>query len=243
VTITDPAPAASVLTFDRVALDLYRDIHKAIRAELFAATLDAGRTDPADAVGRRALGAHVADLTTLLIQHAEHEDRAVQPVLERELPGLAEQIEADHHTLEARIEGLRDRAATDVVVPRTGDERRALHRLYVELASFTSAYLAHQDVEERVVMPALESAVGVDAVVAIHLAIVGPMPPDEMARSVALMLPAMNVDDRAEFFAGMAAGAPPEVVDGVWSLATSVLDPADVRALAGRTGRVVDVGR
>ena len=43
---------------------------------------------------------------------------------------------------------------------------RKVHRLYLELASFTSDYLAHQDVEERVVMPALEAAVGVPEVLA-----------------------------------------------------------------------------
>ena len=48
----------------------------------------------------------------------------------------------------------------------------AVHHLYLDFASFTSAYLAHQDVEERVVMPALETAVGVDAVFAINQAIV-----------------------------------------------------------------------
>jgi hypothetical protein len=242
VTLTDPTtPTASgaaevPLTFDRVALDLYRDIHKGIRAELFAVTLDAGRTDPADAAARAALAGHVGDVMALLVEHARHEDAAIQPVLEERLPDLAERIAADHHVLDARIEGLRDQAVTEVAAP-VGDDRPALHRLHVELASFTGAYLQHQDVEERVVMPALQAAVGVDAVVAIHEAIVGPMPPEEMARSLALMLPAMNVEDRTDFFAGLAAGAPAEVVEGVWSLASSVLEPADHRVLAARFGR------
>ena len=106
-----------------------------------------------------------------------------------------------------------------------------------QLASFTSAYLAHQDLEERVVMPALEMAVGVERLLDIHAAIVGPMPPDQMARSVALMLPAMNIDDRTEFFVGMAASAPIEAVDGMWGLAGTVLAPADLDALARRIGR------
>jgi hypothetical protein len=234
--ISEPTP----LTYDLVAMDLYRDIHKAIRAELFQVTLDAGRTDPSDATSRQALAGHVADVARLLIEHADHEDRAIQPVLERELPDMAELVETDHHDLEARIEGLRDMAATDVVSPATGGERRALHRLYVELASFTSAYLSHQDSEERDIMPALQTAVGIDAVVAIHGAIVGPMPPEELARSLALMLPAMNIEDRTEFMGGMAASAPSEVVEGVWGLAASVLEPVDMRALSTRLGRATN---
>ena len=44
------------------------------------------------------------------------------------------------------------------------DQRRLGHLLYLELSAFTSAYLAHQVVEERVVMPALEQALGFEAV-------------------------------------------------------------------------------
>jgi hypothetical protein len=236
MTITDPTTAPSLLPFEQVTLDLYRDIHKAIRAELFAVTTDAGRLDPADVVGRDALARHIDDLTTLLVQHAEHEDGAIGPVLERELPDLAASIESEHEVLEVRIAGLRDQARSVASTP-VAAARPALHRLYVDLASFTSAYLAHQDHEERVVMPALELAVGVEAVVAIHGAIVGPMPPDELARSLALMIPAMNIEDRTEFFGGFSAAAPAPVVDGVWSLIVSVLEPADAAALGRRVGR------
>ncbi|MCU0267701.1 MAG: hemerythrin domain-containing protein [Acidimicrobiales bacterium] len=243
MTLTAPHPTRTsesgnepTLTYDRVTLDLYRDIHKAIRAELFAVTHAAGRTDPADRAARADLARHVADVMQLLVEHAEHEDGPIQPVLEAHRPDLGARIAADHTVLEHRIETLRAQAA-ELVEGCDGDERGALHRLYVELASFTSAYLAHQDLEERIVMPALEVAVGVPGVAAIHGAIVGPMPPEELLRSLALMLPAMNIDDRAEFFAGFASAAPAEVVEAVWGLAEQVLEPADVTALATRVDR------
>jgi hypothetical protein len=97
-------------------------------------------------------------------------------------------------------------------------------------------YLVHQDFEERDVMPALERAVGIDGVVALHQAIVGSIPPDEMMRTLPLMLTAMNIDDRAEVLGGMQAAAPPEVFAGVWNLAKSVLAPADALALGNRLG-------
>jgi hypothetical protein len=50
------------------------------------------------------------------------------------------------------------------------------------------------------------------------------------------MLPAMNIDGRAELLAGMRAGAPPQVFEGVWGLAASVLTPVDHAALADRLG-------
>ena len=69
-------------------------------------------------------------------------------MLELELPDLAARIEADHTTLEQRVDRLRDLAAVAVGASDAG--RRQTHRLYLELASFTSDYLAHQDVEDAV---------------------------------------------------------------------------------------------
>jgi hypothetical protein len=219
--------------FTPVALDLYRDIHKGIRTELFAVTAEAGRLDPADREGRAALAANVDAVVALLVSHAEHEDTAVQPAIEANLPDLAERIERDHLSLEAWMEGLQALAADAAAAP-AGRQRDRVQHLYLELGSFTGAYLHHQDIEERVVMPALEAAIGIEAVGGIHHAIISSIPPAEMASSLALMLPAMNLDDRAELLGGMRAGAPAEVFDGVWSLAGSVLDPVDHQALARR---------
>jgi Hemerythrin HHE cation binding domain len=217
-----------------VVIDLYRDIHKGIRTELFAATTRAGQLDPSDRTSRAVLADHVREVVELLVTHAEHEDAAIQPALEVHLPDLAERIETDHASLDGRMTDLVGMA--NEAADAADGERFRSHRLYVELASFTSAYLEHQDVEERVVMPALERAVGVDAVGAIHGAIIGSIPPDQLATSLAVMLPAMNVDDRAEMLGGMSASAPPQVFEGVWALAGSVLAAPDHAALAARLG-------
>jgi hypothetical protein len=58
-----------------------------------------------------------------------------------------------------------------------------------------------------------------------------------MAKALAVMLPAMNVDDRAELLGGMEHHAPPEAFDAVWGLTQSVLTVANFRALATRMGR------
>ncbi len=217
-----------------VALDLYRDIHKGIRSELFALTEQAGRIDATQRGERGALRDHVASVVTLLVTHAEHEDTHIQPAIEDHVPDLAGQILTDHETLESRLGDLLGRASE--TVDTTGDPRWHVHRLYVELASFTSAYLAHQDFEERQIMPALDAALGFEAALDIHQAIVGSIPPEQMAASLAVMIPAMNIDDRAELLGGMRDSAPAEVFGGVWSLTTSVLEPADATALAARLG-------
>jgi hypothetical protein len=232
MTITDLPFDAPLGT---VTLDLYRDIHKAIRVELFSVTTEAGRLDPAQGLARAALAGHVHDVVELLVTHAEHEDGAIQPTLEADLPDLAERVERDHLALEARLHDLAD-MATEAAALEVVDPSGKVHRLYLALAAFTGQYLEHQDVEERVIMPALEAAIGVEAVVATHQAILAAIPPEEMGRSLALMIPAMNVDNRAELLGGMRAGAPAEVFQGVWGLAGSVLEPTDLAALATRLG-------
>lgn len=219
-----------------VTFDLYRDIHKAIRAELFGVTLRAGELDPSNDSGRVQLAEHVAAIGQLLVGHAEHEDEHVQPHIVRHVPRLAHQIESDHAAIDARLPQLASlaNAAADA---RAGEAaRRRLHALYLELAAFSSTYLAHQDLEERLVMPALCEAMSVPELVAVNQALVGSIPPDEMARGMALMLPAMNVDDRTELLGGMQAGAPPEVFAGVVGLARSVLVPDDFEELSTRLG-------
>jgi hypothetical protein len=221
--------------FGLVAIDLYRDIHKAIRAELFRVTSEAGRLDPSSRAGRVALVGEVHALAALLESHAAHEDEHIEGALRLHLPELAEQVDDDHHRLHGRVDRFVDMAEAAADAPKA-EVRGRSHLLYLELASFTSTYLEHQDLEERVVMPALEQAIGVDAVGTINGAIVADIPPDEMAASLAVMLPAMNVDDRVEMLSGMRAGAPPEVFEGVWGLAASVLSPQDHAQLCARLG-------
>ena len=231
-TIETPVPTDE---FALVTFDLYRDIHKGIRAELFAVTAAAGSLDPSDAFGWMAFAEHVGAVERTLRSHAEHEDTHIDPVLREHLPELAAGVVAEHHVLEASFTGITGIACAGAGAPDS-DRRRLAHLAYLQLASFTSAYLAHQVVEEAVIMPALEQAIGVDAVIGIHAAIIGSIPPDELFQSLTMMFPAMNLDDRAELLGGIRATAPAEAFNGVAGLARSVLAPSDFAALAGRLG-------
>src|SRR5262245_53402607 len=81
MTITQPTQTTQTTSPTPVShtVDLYRDVHKGIRAELFAVTGEAGRVDPHDAAARVALGRRVRALVEILAAHAGHEDTAIQP--------------------------------------------------------------------------------------------------------------------------------------------------------------------
>src|SRR5690349_19778997 len=90
-------------THTTVPFDLYRDVHKGIRAWLFEVTGEAGRLDPSDRAARVAHANAVRDLVRFLVFHAEHEDRELQPATEQVLPERAAAIARDHVELEARM--------------------------------------------------------------------------------------------------------------------------------------------
>ncbi len=235
VTATPTASEVAVVDpeFRIPAVDLYRDIHKGIRAELFAVTSTAGSIDPSDRCDRAALADHVTSVAAVLESHAHHEDAVIDPVLERHLPQLANEINTDHERLEAMFASITDLAGATIDAAAT-EQRRLLQLLHLDLARFTSSYLDHIDLEERAVMQRLPQLIGIEEIGAMHAAIVGSIPPDEMARSLAFMLPAMNIDDRTELFTGMRLAAPPEAFDATMGLARSVLRPIDFAALANR---------
>ena len=235
ITLTDSSPRSATVEphFQIAAVDLYRDIHKGIRAELFAVTSSAGSIDPSDRCDRAALADHVVSIAGVLESHAHHEDVVIDPVLERHLPDLAEVINDDHERLERMFSSITDLANVAIDV-HANEQRRVMQLLHLDLAQFTSAYLGHIDLEERVVMQRLSEMLAVDEIAAMHGAIVGSIPPDEMAHSLAFMLPAMNTDDRTELLGGIRMAAPPEAFDATLGLARSVLRPGDFAALADR---------
>lgn len=221
--------------FELVSYDFYKDIHKGIRGELFRVTALAGNLDPGERCARAQLAERVNTLFDLLVAHAQHEDDFVQPHVVTYAPFYAEVIAADHERLEDQMVDIRGRVERAATAPSAEQAGRVRH-CYWDLAAFTSAYLEHQDFEERRVMPALDAVMDTDELIAIDQAIVASIPPDQLAVGLGLMLPAMNIDDRAAMLGGMQAGAPPEVFAGVWALAGSMLTPADYRALGARLG-------
>jgi len=225
--------SSNTTTIEQVAVDLYRDIHKGIRRELFTLVERAGSLDSSVRSARVDLAAQLDRNVELLVQHAYHEDTYAQPSIEKFLPDLAAEIESDHTRIEGRLVRLQE-MGYDSINAAPSAQRFAVHSLYIKLASFTAEYLTLQDFEERVVMPALEKAVGPEAVLGIHGAIVSSIPPEEMAHSLALMFPSMNIDDRSELLGGIRANAPAEVFEGVWGLVGSVLAPPDFTALGTR---------
>ena len=209
---------------EAVSFDIYRNIHTGIRRELFGVTEAWGQVDPADAADVETAATRMRDLVKLLVSHAEHEDEYVQPWVDQYVPTVGDALTVEHHALEeqlASLEILTDRAIG------LADDKRALmvHRLHLGWASFTAEFLQHMAYEEMEVLPALSSMLSPDKLAGIEQEIVASIPPADMAYSMALMLPAMNIDDRVGMLGGMRANAPARVFEAVTGIGARVVAP------------------
>ncbi|CAN5715122.1 hypothetical protein BH10ACT1_BH10ACT1_05590 [soil metagenome] len=216
--------------------DFYREIHKGIRLSLFELVLDVGRLDVAEAADvERVLTAH-RSLFDLLDLHHHHEDTWIQPLIVEHAPGLGRIVEAQHSDVHEGMAHLR--TLTDRLAHASGSRRSvAAHRLYLDLSELTSAYLAHQLVEENAVMPALRAAVPTEDLMALDQSIRASIAPDAMGRILGVVLRAMNLDERVELAMGMSM-APPEVFAGFRFVATDALPAHEWAAVTSRMGIV-----
>lgn len=219
---------------DAEAYDFYREIHKGIRHALFTTVLAAGRLDVADADAVDQLLAAHGDLLGLLHSHHHHEDEFFQPLIEAHAPVLAVDIEHQHAEVDAAMAHQAVLASRVRSTPAPG-RRAVVHNLYLDLTRLTSAYLAHQLVEETQVMPALRAVVPTEELLALDLELRSTVPPDEMVGAMQHMLPAMDVEERVDMLGGMAM-APPEVFAVFRAAAERALTPAQWAQVADRIG-------
>jgi hypothetical protein len=214
--------------------DFYREIHKGIRYAMHHATIETGRLDVTNADNIESVLAGVTDLFDLLHLHHHHEDVFVQPLIEAHAPELAMLITAQHVDVDDGIAHLAQVGQHLASVAQPG-RSTAAHSLYLDLTRLTSAYLAHQLVEETEVMPRLRAAVPTEELLRLDMELRASVPPPVMADVMAFMLPAMNVEERVDMLTGMSM-APPQVFAVLRRAAKNALPTADWTVVADRLG-------
>ena len=218
-----------------IAWDVYREIHKAMRLALFGVTTMAGNTDPADdaAVGRLVTEWH--DVKMVLEGHHSHEDEYCDHLVQAHAAHLRDDLEAAHRESDAHLAGL-DRQASALAGTSGADRWSALRQFHLDLAEFTSMYLAHLRFEEDRVMPALNAVMSDEELEAVTNQIRGSVPPPEMCVFIRYMVPSMNFGERLNMLGGMYQGAPPDIFEMFRAAAEACLDPAEYRQVASAAG-------
>ena len=78
--------APDQVVIDRpVSYDIYRNVHKGIRLEMFAVTTDLGSLDPDDVAACRCFASRFRALEELLTRHAMHEDGHLEEAIREAL--------------------------------------------------------------------------------------------------------------------------------------------------------------
>jgi hypothetical protein len=177
-------------------VDLYRDEHKGLRHTLFDLTFVAGRVDAADDDEVGGLVRTCRRAVELVRGHEEHEDQLLlRALVETHVPALAGRLHDEHRALAERLDALACRSDELAAAPGAARDATA-HAFYLEAAAITGACLAHLDVEERLVMPALIAACDDGHLHRLHGALLAGIGPEHQALRLAAMLPALNPSER-----------------------------------------------
>lgn len=215
--------------------DLYRLVHKGLRAALGEALGLLGRADPAvplDFAG--ALNA-VAEVLDLCAEHVAHENGFIHTAMERAQPGSATFTAAEHaHHLTA-IAMLTARLSA----ARTAPEREQAahgHQLYRLFALFVADNLQHMEVEESSNTEVLWQHYSDDELRALVQAIESQVPPARMLVWMRWILPNLTRAERLGLVAALREALPEAALAAILDRVRPHLSPSENAALA------VDVG-
>lgn len=213
-------------------VDLYGTVHKGLRARLFDLCVELARCDFASRSERGiALDAYRRTVG-FLHEHHEHEDRFVEPLVATLAPEILAAVKHQHAIADEALAEL-DALATAI---EGTDARAQGAALLARYQRFLVDYLQHMQHEETVVMPALWQRYADEELAMTRGRLQASIPPPRFGEWMEIMLPAMNIDERAGMLAGMKANAPPPVFDAVAAVAARVLGTSAWETLRARLG-------
>jgi hypothetical protein len=185
-------------------IDLYTPIHKALRRALFDTAAGAARADFALAEETHETAAAVVALCELLRDHAELEDRNLQPIFTDVAPALATTLAAEHVAVEKAAIACEELLPRLVAADRA--QRLALGaELVRRLNTLVADHLRHMDREERQGNPVLWSAFDDDGLLALRARMRAQLPAHRAPAWGALFGLALSARERAALAAAPAA--------------------------------------
>jgi hemerythrin-like domain-containing protein len=216
---------------------IYTPIHKGIRNKLFEVSVKAGKVDYADPAAVNGLYDEFASLVASIRGHHTMEENFYHPLLADRVPGGPEQLEEEHETVEhlmnnlvAHLDRIRSKSAKFEKCRELGLE------FYLAFNRFIAFFLNHIDGEEEYYEPTLRNLCNIEELENTEISLIGSQKPEEGLQNLKMMLAAASVDDLAELVARARAALPPEVMQGGFQLAESMLSAQDFAALKAKLG-------
>ncbi|HJW33367.1 MAG TPA: hemerythrin domain-containing protein [Holophagaceae bacterium] len=202
--------------------NFYRAIHKTLRRSLALFLADLGAVNPEDRSAIAATCRRWEDLQGMMEAHAHHEDSHIGAALGEAAPALFRRIEAEHEAHHAGLATV-SRAFVELEAGSAAARPTLLQEAYLATAAFMASDFAHMQLEEQVIMPALQATFTDGELAALHGRIVGALSPEERAHTFRLMFPAIHEPERLELLQALRAKLPAEAFEGIRALVASVL--------------------
>jgi hypothetical protein len=198
---------AQVAAAEAPRFDMYRGIHKALRAAMADTLLAIGRLDTDDEADVAQASERVLALLAMCRGHLAHENEFVHAAIEARAPGASDAIAHEHEEHMRHIAALQ--SLVEAIVGSTGQQRAAAaDRLYSALALFVADNFQHMDVEETAHNALLWARYTDAELVAVHDALVASIPPQQMMEVARWLVPFMNPMERLGLLGDMRAKAP-----------------------------------
>jgi Hemerythrin HHE cation binding domain len=213
-------------------IDFYTGSHKGQRLEFSKISNMAGTLNVEDPNALLALQEELGMFRESMLVHARLEEKFVHPLLSMRVPDGAERLNEDHKVMRRLLDELV--ACLDFVKqkPMDSEIRGDLSlEFYRAWARFTAFYLNHIDFEEEHVMPTLWRLCSGDELMDAFRKVFADQTPKEITGGLTLMLPAMNLKERAMLLGAARATMPPEAFQAVLMIAENVLSPEDFASL------------
>ena len=216
---------------------MYTDIHKGQRGRFFKISAQAGTIDYAD---QKSLDMFHDELTSFkehMRLHAALEEKYVHPLLSERVPGGAKKLEEDHRNINQQFDDLVTHFNAIRSKPADFETRRELAlEFYRAWNRFVSFYFMHINEEEESVQPTLWKLCTNEELANTFRTILASQKPNELKYNLEIMLPAMNLDERAKTINAARASAPPEMFQAVLKVAEQVLSPDEWADLKSKIG-------
>lgn len=209
--------------------DMYRGIHKALRAFMGDTLVKLGAIDPDDPMTAGIVLAQVRDCLDLLAHHLHLEEAYIIAAIEKRRPGAAMGNARDHVGHERELSDLGDQNAQLELAIASGSPDRAsdAHRLYLAFADFVAENLVHMANEERHMNAILWALFSDDELRAIEGAIVGSQTPEESLRGLRWIFPSITPAERAKMATSARAVMPPQAFAPLVAFVRALLSSDD----------------
>lgn len=207
--------------------DMYRGIHKALRAFMGDTLTRLGSMDPDDPVTASIVLAQLRDVLDLLAHHLHLEETYILPAIERRRPGAAAGNARDHVGHERELRELSDlRAQVELAVASGAPDRASeAHRLFLAFADFVADNLIHMANEERHMNAIMWALFSDDELRQIEGAIIASQTPEESLRGLRWIFPSITPAERATMARAARATMPPQAFASVIAFVRALLSP------------------